>query len=1643
VRPIVTAFDAEAEAPMPLAARVPLRWVTAGTSSLWITTSEGFHYVVPPDDRDEGMTEAPMPADGTFLLTATLDEQEVVREVQVARLDPPAVLTFGAMPEVVTAVSGSPASATLSWTTTTAASLSLVAHPGGPVDLTGKDVAGDSLEVFVEETTRFQLTAANAAGTHDAEVEVLAVAAPRILSFAPTSPRIGLGESFTLLWTTENAQSVQLDRDGVALPLDPSLVSGQYLTQISGDSRFTLTAMNAAGSLVSETVLVEVGPPLISSFTADQVLTGPGATIQLSWRSAGGASAWVTGPAGTVAGCTRTERAAVADGGCTFVMPTESGAFQLELVVANGVGQQTRQELALEVSAGPRILSFVSDLPQVSVQDPITLSWEVSDDSVGTRPTLKLVDDLGTEWPLGAADPNQGSIEIEAAPVGQRTYSLTASTTGTTPSTRTVAVEVLALPEVTLTASGPYDPALGQPLELSWTAANATQLSVHRLNAEGEPTDPPIFSTALSAQTGGSGVVPVFPTGLTSWRAIARNGAGSEAMADAAVRFVDLAIHSFDASPSESMAGEPVTLFWNTAGASHVELQGFPKFERTYAPYIDVTSNPSAIELPHDDCGEFEGAGCLEVTFPAGFTFPFDGQRRSAARFYLAGVISFDVGRKGDSLWNLMENIPSTQFPWAHLVPFWGSIDVLSTGSIFYDLGQDAKGRYLVVQWVDVDNGSRQANRLNWEVIMWEDGDFDFRYGDMNAFIRPESGRGADVVIGWQNVGGTEGVLVSSYTEIPGLAHSGFAFRQAPTRSTDSVVIRPQATKTYELIAHGYEGGTRTATKTVTVYDHPTLEASLNRKEVDRGATFDIRWTTTNAVAVDIHGPSGLLHSAGPEELASGVFTTTAGLPGTEEYIVEVRGRLTSKVSKTLPIQVWEPFYIDSFVAENPQIGLGEQTSISWTTRGAETFELREAGEEIDVTGFDFNSGSYPVNRSQTTSYTLTITRSDGRVATRTIQVRVIRVELESVTLSSTAILEGEPVQLTWSTIAPGGAAVDVMILPVAITEVDSTVHPFEDVSETGVEHTYFRNQGEGGELITFPSGFTFPFMGEHLKEVRLLSDGYISFDPFHINRPGFPTDRLPTWSRQGVNLAPFWDHLHSFTTGRLYTDYLSDAKGDRFIIQWKNYQYVDVPTANPLAPGADLNFQVAMFRDGSVEYRYAQMMGFPEQSRGDGDNASIGYQDQTGLLGDAITFKEAVPGGLSNRTWRIPGSLSSSGTASVVPGRNGDIKICAFTLGDVDCRTLHVNVLRKGDVAITELMFSPDGGAAANQWFELRNLAAESVILNGMRLVSGADEHVIESSDPVVIQPGKFLTLAGGPTPGFTPDYVYGSSLVFDPAVDGSLALAAGATEIAKVSWNSSWTFESKRSLGLDGSVQLHGSVPEILSSPAEWCAQTELYDGVNAGSPGSIGRHCVTAYDIDYYSDMPFLDISTTGIEVEGVMEEVYSLTFYEWDEWEEFGDPLPFDFPLFRSDDLKKSLYVDLNGTVTFGAFCGRGGCIPDPYSAGGMFFFGGFGLLPGESRFFHEHKTLDGKQVIIFQWNDFAMSGRTDGRVSGQVQLWEGGDIVMSYRHIEGDDAYFGAGATLGLVGAWPDELLFSTWGVGPKLRVGQSIHYDFR
>ena len=84
---------------------------------------------------------------------------------------------------------------------------------------------------------------------------------------------------------------------------------------------------------------------------------------------------------------------------------------------------------------------------------------------------------------------------------------------------------------------------------------------------------------------------------------------------------------------------------------------------------------------------------------------------------------------------------------------------------------------------------------------------------------------------------------------------------------------------------------------------------------------------------------------------------------------------------------------------------------------------------------------------------------------------------------------------------------------------------------------------------------------------------------------------------------------------------------------------------------------------------------------------------------------------------------------------------------------------------------------------------------------------------------------------------------------------------------------------------------------------------------------------------------------------------------------------------------------------------------------------------------------GAQVKVVQWTGFRREDG-EGSLTFQVQLWEGGDIVIAYAQLEGDPSYQGGRAFIGLQSIdYLDQLLFSD--SDPVLWPGQAIRYRHR
>ncbi|AKU91210.1 hypothetical protein AKJ08_1597 [Vulgatibacter incomptus] len=1611
VLPVITSFEAEFHGDVLAGDLLPLRWTTRGAESLTVSNLEGFIADIPESARSEGTFAAPVGTGGVFSLVAKLGSEEVTTLLPVPVLHPPEHASLTATPSLVTATTVEPALVRLDWSASPGAHATIEAMPGGVVEIAG-DAESGSVEVEVSVDTAFVLTATNAAGNSTAMAAVRVVAPAIVDSFTATPARVGAGESFELAWTTTGATAVELLQDGAKLSVEAHLTTGTYVAQIAADSTFTLRAMNEAGDLVEQALAVSVGAPIVVSFDTDKTTVNMGETVTFSWVNLGGIVLWVEGPDGPIPACATSVLGGVARGSCAVAAPTAAGDFVYELVVTNGVGGEGRRSITISVQGGPVIASFTRSAPRITAGQSVSLRWDVSTDASGVAAELALVDDLGTAYPI-AGLPAQGSLDVHPA-VGDRTFTLTASTPGYAPSTATVSVEVLDAPTVTLAASTPsYDPGSGIPMTLSWTAAHATSLRIEALDPDGnEGTE--IFVATPAQVAAGSGSLQVSPEVASAWRAIATNELGAQVTASAYVDMVEAEIVSFVATPDQILAGTTSTLTWETRGVSHIDVnvpRGY-SIERTTEPFIDVSGSATARTTPLDNCdSSWLDEGCPLVSFPDGFAFPFDGADRTRARIYENGLISFDLERTGSNF--IHYELPDDYVGYVHLAAFWDDLDRVDTGDVLYDVGVGDDGRqYLVVQWSHVQLSGNPAD-LNFEIVLWEDGSFEYRYDSMWSDENLSRARGDNATIGYQNTSGSEGTTISYSTEVPDLEGTGYRFAYPSLGPNGSAIVSPSATQVYTLTAYGYDGTQHTATTTVTVEQPVVIVSASAPADVDVGDTFEVRWIARDALTVTVSDETGVVCISGPGEvLDEGTCTFPDATEGAKTITVEATGAMGSTASRTIQVLVWVPFGLDSFEVADDVIDPGGSTTLAWLTHGAETLTLTANGLPLDVSGYDFSSDTYVAAPEVSTIYELTIAREDGRSFTQRRSVRVLRVQLDAASAGDSRIVVGGSTTVSWSASSPSGDPVSVLIFGTALDELDPDEAPFIDISATGTELTWLIDADSAAEDVYFPNGFTFPFAGEDRTAVRVMSDGFLSFDPeqgtlaYH--------DRLPSSWNPGVHLAPFWDDLHSYETGHVYAQLLDDGGQDRFVIQWKGVQYYDWP-----APGANLNFEVILFPNGSFEFRYGAMMG-PDQERADGGNATVGYQDPSGEIGSTLSYNRAMAGGLSNRAWRFEGARDATGSAQVSPGRDGRIVICAQTTGDIDCQTIVVEVLPRGLVAITELQIDPSGGPTA-QWFEIRNLSPAPMDLEGMVIWSGDQSHVIESGGPLLLASGAWFTFAASDSPGFTPDYVY-DDITLD-STEGDLSIGLGGVPISQVAWNSWWTIPHGASLALDGTWQTQRQAGDLTPSFA-WCVSTSTYgEGGDLGSPGAGGVDCYSEYDVDFYSTKPFIDISATGTELPDVNSDYGQA---------EIPGGIPFHFPYYGGSDPVTTVYVQADGTAYF---------LDDwwwPAWDGGILRVYDADLTdqPG-SKFQYEVMTVGPSDVLILQWTGFKRYYE-EGSLTFQIQLWEGGDIVFAYDEIAGGPEYFDdASAGVFAIGG------FESFEYEDGFRSGQSMYFHYR
>jgi hypothetical protein len=274
---------------------------------------------------------------------------------------------------------------------------------------------------------------------------------------------------------------------------------------------------------------------------------------------------------------------------------------------------------------------------------------------------------------------------------------------------------------------------------------------------------------------------------------------------------------------------------------------------------------------------------------------------------------------------------------------------------------------------------------------------------------------------------------------------------------------------------------------------------------------------------------------------------------------------------------------------------------------GSSTQQLFDDGSNGDVTPFDnIYSFAYTLPASVITGgYPLPVSSSDDqlRTATGTITLNVTNGPSGACCSGSSCTIERQTIcftsggffQGTGSNCAGQGYTFG------------ATTAPFIDLSATGTVLATVSTCDDCTESITLPFGFN--HMGNTYFSANVSSNGNIQFS---TNSTAFTNVNIPATAVPNDMLCPAWDDYDTdeASAGQGTVYYLDEsATNNRVIISWQ-----DCSQFNNAILDSN-NFQVLLYSNGNVEFRYGNMNNILNPSVAN-DIVTIGYENLDGTFG-------------------------------------------------------------------------------------------------------------------------------------------------------------------------------------------------------------------------------------------------------------------------------------------------------------------------------------------------------------------------------------------------------------------------------------------
>ncbi|MCP4633734.1 MAG: T9SS type A sorting domain-containing protein [candidate division Zixibacteria bacterium] len=160
-----------------------------------------------------------------------------------------------------------------------------------------------------------------------------------------------------------------------------------------------------------------------------------------------------------------------------------------------------------------------------------------------------------------------------------------------------------------------------------------------------------------------------------------------------------------------------------------------------------------------------------------------------------------------------------------------------------------------------------------------------------------------------------------------------------------------------------------------------------------------------------------------------------------------------------------------------------------------------------------------------------------------------------------------------------------------------------------GPEFSWVDIEGRGTPLVMsdddnqgpFDLDFNFSFYGNSFDNIRICSNGWLSFTSTNYDYTNYP---IPDPNYPTNLIALFWDDMNPADGGQI----LYWAGDDSFVVSW-----INVPR---YSAGGSFTYQAILTSDGSITYQYDYM-------EGELASATIGIQNEDGTIGLQVAYDQ------------------------------------------------------------------------------------------------------------------------------------------------------------------------------------------------------------------------------------------------------------------------------------------------------------------------------------------------------------------------------------------------------------------------------------